>query len=221
MNFTLQRDKYRELDRAAGLSPLEKAFLASPQESSFKEDEAVETLVDDITSQSCRFRFRKPLAGEFDEARDHALNCLEMGEPHPRRVRHWVGDCLKCMDCLLLVYLRDVLKQAVVVRIGRRPGQVAERDLYLTYKTMPDDDLQKVGKLFNGLYDERNGLEHQVINAAGRAEIRPVPHSRLRQTYQSARDKVKASLGVMVPRYRKAFPRECTDQTSGHESSSA
>jgi hypothetical protein len=207
MSFTEQKKKYGKMSHAAGLSTFDRVYLEDSK--GLDEEVVVELLVDEIRKAACKFKFKEPLGAEFAEARDHALNCLEMGDPPPRKVHHWVSDCMKCVDCILLVYLRDILQRAVKSQ-GRWPK---ERDVYDAYEAIDDEELKRVGARCNAVYQTRsNPLEHhQVVTQDGKREIRRLSARRLIDTYEFVRGFIREGMDIMVPRYRDAFPSQCQE----------
>ena len=208
MSFTAQRQKILEQTQRQVLSPYEMAYLSAADLGDT--DAAVERLVDRIRQSACLFAFREPLGSEFFAARDYALNCLEICTIQPRRVKEWISDCLKCMDCVLLVYVRDVLRDAVPVGAN---GQVRERDVYSRYEQR-GGDLALVGICFHNVYQKRSELEHvQVVTEDGQRRIREMSGKKKLQSHGFAVQQLAKALEVMIPLYKTAFPSACASGT--------
>ena len=212
MSYSDEREKYSGLGQTGGILKLELAFLKQKPTISINEDHAVELLVDDLRRVLSNFRFKEPLSDEFETARDAALNCLENHNPLPRKVKHWVNDCLKCTDCILLVYIRDVLGQAIPIAIDKKWAH--ERDVYNGYLALQDADLRKVGAIHSRIYSLRSNLDHvQIVNEGGHRSIRKVSNKELSGKYNLIRRDIKDSLDIIITLYRKAFPQHCTDRS--------
>lgn len=210
MSYSDQREKYADLGQTNGISKLELAFLKQESTISINEDHAVELLVDELRRVLSKFRFKEPLGDAFEAARDAALNCLENRNPLPRRVKHWVSDCLKCTDCILLVYIRDVLKQAIPIAEEKKWAQ--ERDVYNAYLALKDPNLRKVGAIHGRIYGVRSRMDHvQIVNEKGRRCIQRVSNKELNEKYNVVCKDFKESLDIIVDRYREAYPQHRTD----------
>jgi hypothetical protein len=207
MSFSSDKAKYENLGPAAGLTSLERDHIVAPTPT-INPDHAVELLVDEIRTQLCQFRFKQPLGQDFETARDHAINCLETNEIMARKIHHWISDCIKCMDVILLVYMRDVLNTP----IPKTKQHAKERDVYDCYEQHQDGDLVTVGGRMNAVYQKRSDpFEHsQVVTKNGRREIKRTTNKQKIEAYGLVRDFVRDSLDIMVPRYRAAFPAHCT-----------
>lgn len=208
MSFSDERKKYFKLGDAAGFSLIEKEFFAALEKAPINEDHAVEILVDRIRSMLCNFRFKKPLNDAFDIANNHALNCIELGYyPSHTKYLHWINDCLKCTDCILFIYMRDIVKQ----EISGGPEGPRERDIYNSYEQREEADLKKVGANYHRAYTLRNRFTHyKIITVDRRQKIRSMSKKEKIIRYDKFRDFIEKSLDIMVPRYRKAFPQHCT-----------
>ena len=205
MSFSAQRGKLVEQTLRPVLSPYEVAYLSAAELGDT--DTSIERLVDRIRKSACLFAFREPLGTEFYAARDYALNCLEIQMIQPRRVKDWISDCLKCMDCVLLVYVRDVLHDTVPVGAS---GKVRERDVYSRCEQR-GGDLARVGICFHNVYQKRSELEHvQVVTEDGQRRIREISGKKKLQAHGFAVQQLTKALDVMIPLYRPAFPSACT-----------
>lgn len=148
------------------------------------------------------------------EARDHALECLSVTNIIPRKVWHWIGNCLKCTDCILLVYIREVLSETVETRPD---GKIRERDVYLKCEAL-GSKLGVVGKKCGDVYNKRNQLEHvQIVNEGGQRQIRKVPNKKKIKAYEFTISAMAEVFHVMIPLYRAAFPEACTDAQAQQE----
>lgn len=210
MSFSDNKKKCFKLGNAAGFSRLEKAFLTTSEKPVINNDYAVEIFVDSIRTIFCNFRFKKPLKNMFEVARDHALNCIEMGHyPSHTKYLHWINDCLKCTDCILFIYMRDVANHKIT---GGLKGP-KERDLYSAYQNRQESDLKRVGINHHRAYTFRNGFtHHKIVTINGKQEIRPMSKNNKIIKYNKFRELIKGSLDIMVSRFRKAFPTYCTDK---------
>lgn len=206
MNFSDQQSKYGTLADAGGLTRREKQYLENPPPK-LDENRAVELLVDAIRECECFFQFRQPLGTEFYVAKDHALNCLEHGtRVSPRKVRNWIGDCIKCVDVILLVYLRDVLNGAVP-----KNRTIKERDVYDGYEELSDPEFKKVAARMNAIYQTRNKLEHNHFQVGETRKIKKITSKETTRLYKFVRGYFKEVLGIMVSRYHDQFPTFCID----------
>jgi len=206
MSFSAQRQKM--LDQAVRpiLSTFEENYLVAAKTEDH--DTAVERLVDHIRNVSCLFAFKNPLGTEFYVAKDHALNCLEIRIVPARRVKEWVNDCLKCMDCILLVYMRDILHDKIPPGVS---GQIKERDVYDKYE-LRGADLARVGACFHAVYQKRSALEHvQFVSQDGQRHIREMNSKKRLQIHEFVVEQLKTALDVMIPLYRTAFPESCSN----------
>ena len=209
MSFSDQRKKCFKLGNATGFSNIEKSFFKTQENPPINENYAVEILVDRIRSTLCNFQFKESLNDAFSTAKDHALNCIELGyHPSPAKYKHWITDCLKCTDCILFVYMRDILKQKVT-GAAKEPK---ERDIYNLYIFSSEADLKKVGSHHNNAYTLRNRFEHhRIVTINGRQEIHSMSVKLKIEKYKLFRNIMRESLDIMMSRFRKAFPRYCTN----------
>ena len=204
MSFSEQRKMMSAQTRRSVLSPFEQEYLG--KEDFDYSDKAVENLVDRICAKKCLFAFKVPLKRDFYTAKDHALNCLEVVNISPRKVKDWISNCIKCMDCILLVYMRDVLKEAVP---PQREGRPRERELYDKYEEK-DGDLEIIGICFNSVYQVRSSLEHvHEVGDGGNRYIKELSGKKKMSYYELSVKQVEKALGVIVPLYRTAFPACC------------
>jgi hypothetical protein len=173
-------------------------------------DHAVETLVDEIREVSCLFRFKLPLGQSFCVAADHAMNCFDASSDLlPRKMNNWIRDCLKCCDCICLVYWQDVLKRTVSVRSS---GSCYERDVYDSYMKHDSEEIRSVGASLDKVYELcRNPLEHTQVMRNGRREIKKIGSKELYKKHNLSREMFRLALDKLVPRYRKAFPESCLE----------
>lgn len=212
MSYSDERKKYTVLGESSGILKFELAFLKQKSTVSINEDHAVELLVDELRRVLSKFHFKEPLGDEFDVAKEAALSCLDMRNPLPRQVRYWIDDCLKCIDCILLVYMRDILKQSVPIPKGEKWAK--ERDVYNAYQSSAEDDLKKIGTICNQVYKIRSDLSHyQVVTVDGKRMIRSKSGKLLLKIFRFTRDRIKEPLDLVVPRYRKAFPQHCIERS--------
>lgn len=206
MSFSTQRQKLIEQTARPVLNAFETAYLVEAKAEDH--DTAVERLVDHIRSTACCFTFKDPLGTEFYVAKDHALNCLEIRIVPARRVKEWINDCLKCMDCILLVYMRDVLCDPIPPGAS---GQIKERDVYDKYEQR-GDNLARVGACFHAVYQKRSELEHvQFVSQDGQRHIRELNSRKRMLIHEFVVEQLRTALDVMVPLYRTAFPESCAN----------
>lgn len=210
MSYSDQKGKYDGLPASSGPSVIDLQYLRKQAvQPVIDEDHAVEILIDQIRGTPCGFLFKRPLGADFATARDHAMNCLELGNPPlPRRVRNWINDFLKCTDCILLVYLQNVIGKKVP-RNGKWPK---ERDLYDMYESLPDESLKRVGVVHNAIYQTRSEyFEHYLKHdpTTGRINIRRSGDAFVANKYEFVRSYFSESMGTMVSVYRTRFPDCC------------
>lgn len=172
-------------------------------------DQCVEDLIDWIRECECMFGFKNSLGADFHDARDHALECLEIENPAvaaPRKIRYWIQECIKCYNSILLVYLREVRE------INLEQSKPSERDIYSALEGLDDPELEEVGNWHHFLYTLRNNLEHRLKrNPDGTSKIHRVGNKEARKAFDLARPWLAKSGATMVARYREHFPECCTD----------
>jgi len=208
MSYSLNKQKISSVP-GFSFSAGDFAYLAA-SDAAVERDHAVEKLIDEIREVACLFRFKEPLGPHFDTAADHALNCLDATSDWlPRRVNNWIRDCLKCCDCLCLVFLQDVLKMKVTPRSS---DSCYERDVYQTYLEHEDTDVRRIGSSLDQVYELcRNPLEHSQVERNGRREIKKVGNKELRKKYTLSRELFSAALDQLVPGYCEGFPDCCVE----------
>lgn len=209
MSYSDQKGKYVNLPVSAGPSSFDLQYLQQRRgQPVIIEDHAVELLIDCVRRSPCEFHFEKPLGYTFPTARDHAMNCLELGDPPlSRKVRNWINDFLKCADCILLVYLQDVLGK----KISRKGNWLKERDLYAAYEALPDENMKRVGAIHAAVYQVRSAhFEHYLKpDADGKIVIRQSGHSFVKNKYDFVRGYFAESMGIMLALYRVRYPDYC------------
>ena len=212
MRFSDYKSKYNSIGPASGVNSVEKGFLKSSQQSNIDEDSAVELLIYEIRSICCNFLFKIPLGKNYEVARNHALLCLEIKTVnHPRYVKPWLSECLKCIDVLLIVYINDVLSENVKFY----DRKLKETDVYKHLAYSKNEKLKQIGNKLNVVYQERNFLEHrQIVDDKGKRQIKKISNSRIMKKYKFVREYIQESLDILVPLYRKAFPTACIDENS-------
>ena len=176
------------------------------------EDRCIEELVDSIRDCECMFAFKEPLRSGFYGIKGHARNCLEIPFPiTPRKIGDWLTNCIKCYDCILLVYLQDVLGE-----YPKNSGPITgERDVYYAYEALPDEELKEVGELHNYIYQIRNKLTHvQKETKSGRRELCEISNKKKKQYFYTVFKMLRKSSETMVNKYRSKFPEHCTDSSS-------
>lgn len=209
MSYSDQKGKYVNLPLSAGPSSIDLQYVQKiSNQPAIIEDHAVELLIDHVRKTACKFRFKKSLGQSFVTARDHAMNCLDLGDPPlPRKVRNWINDFLKCTDCILLVYLQEVLEK----KITRKGHWLKERDLYDAYEALPEEALKRVGAIHAAVYQVRSAhFEHYLkADDNGRIVIRQAGQSIINGKYEFVRNYFAESMGIMVSVYRERYPEHC------------
>ena len=210
MSYSLNKQKIRAV---AGFefSGQDMGYFESPKRE-ITRDHAVEALVDEIREVACLFRFKQPLGQNFDTAADHAQNCLDTSSDfHPSKENNWIRDCLKCCDCICLVYWQDVLKQEVTRRTQANKS-CYERDVYHSYMAHESTEVRAIGASLDRVYELcRNPLEHTQVERNGRREIKKVGDKECRKKHNLSREMVGEALDRLVPRFREEFQGSCTD----------
>lgn len=209
MSYSESKKKYGNLKPASGVRDFEKLYLENPLRISIDEDFAVELLVDEIRECFCYFAFKDSLKNNFHEAKERAVNCLELGDVVPRRVHNWVEDCLKCVDVLILVYLVDVLK----VKVSGKGDSAKERDVYSFCEQLSDEQMAVLAEKMHSVYQTRSHLLHrQVVENDGQRVIEKLSNKQRLSAYEFAKGCIREALNVLVPKYRSAFPEHCTNE---------
>ena len=122
-------------------------------------DYAVEVFSDIVTDTECNFRYKIPLKNNFQEAKDTALNCMEMGPFHrikARNVRDFIKSCQVCLNQLVFRLSVDFYKldeeitkvefkvlYDKLIEIGLRPIGVAMNSFYYFETTWVRHTLRK------------------------------------------------------------------------------
>jgi hypothetical protein len=114
------------------------------------------------------------------------------------------------MDVLVLVYLRDVLRETITGRTAKPK----ERDVYDHCQKMGDAEMYQIGIKLEAVYQQRSDpLVHlQIVNDNNERHIRQISRKQKLRIYNVCRGYVREALDILVRRYRSSFPEHCTDK---------
>lgn len=207
MSFSDDKKKISPSPRGS-LKDYELAFAVAP--SRRDRDRVVDKLADYVLDKACLFEFRLPLDSLYKTAADHAENCLDIsdaGSIPPRKVKNWIGDCLKCFDCIVVVFAQEVLAISIPPTSGvAKKEDIKERQVYNALKNEGSIAAAVVGSSMHSIYDHRSNMEHVQIVLKGKRDLAYIRPQRKQGILKACLGHFKTVLENCLPGFRARFP---------------